>query len=302
MSWLFLTLLAYFLLAISSLFDRYLLVNPIPHPKVYTFYVGILGFLLCLLFIPLIIPLPEKKFIILGLGAGIIRILAVLFLTEGIFKSEVSRVVPAIGGLLPIFSFLMFLPISPHKEILNIFQIVAFVFLVSGSVLISIKEISLKFFSLNGLKYPIIAAFLYALNFFFTKILFLKTSFLNGFLLMLLGGGLGVIYFLISKKDRQLIFSQRLTQRVGGLFILGQIFGGLAIISQYYAIFLAKPSQVPLINALEGTRFVFLLCFVFLLTLWRPRLLREEMKGKILIQKITAILLIGIGLIILNWS
>lgn len=299
MSWLLFTILAYFLLAISSLFDRYLLVGPIPHPKVYTFYVGILGFLLCLLFIPLMMPLPEKNFIILGLGAGVIRILAVLFLTKGIVKSEISRVVPAIGGLLPIFSFLMFLPISPHKEILNIFQIAAFVFLVSGSVLISIKEISFKFFSSNSLKYPLIAAFLYALNFFLTKILFLKTSFLNGFLLTLLGGGLGAIYFLIPKKDRQLIFSQKPTQGVGGLFILGQIFGGLAIISQYYAIFLARPSQVPLINALEGTRFVFLLGFVFLLALWRPRFLKEEMKGKILVQKIIAILLIGAGLAIL---
>jgi hypothetical protein len=80
---------------------------------------------------------------------------------------------------------------------------------------------------------------------------------------------------------------------------LGQIFGGLGIISQYYAIFLAKPFQIPLINALEGTRFIFLLAFVFLLALWRPEILKEEIKGKILIQKIIAILLIGGGLALL---
>jgi len=300
MSWLLVTILAYFFLAILSLFDRYLLVGPIPHPKIYTFYVGILSLFLCLFFIPLAIPLPEKGLIFLGLGAGIIRILAILFLTKGIVESEVSRVVPAIGGFLPIFSFLIFIPISSSQEILSISQITAFIFLVLGSVLISTKKISLKFLSLANLKYPIIAAFLYALTFFLTKVLFLKTRFLSGFFLIVLGSGLGSLFFLISKKTRKLIFSHKPTQKIGGLFILDQIFGGLGIIFQYYAVFLAKPSQVPLINALEGTRFVFLLGFVFFLSLWRPQLLKEEMKGKILIQKIFAILLIGIGLTILS--
>jgi drug/metabolite transporter (DMT)-like permease len=300
MSWLLITILAYFFLAVASLFDRYLLIGPIPQPKVYTFYVGILGLFLCFLLFPFATPLPEKIFIILGLVAGFVRILAILFLTEGIVRSEISRVVPAIGGLLPVFSFLIFLSISPLQEILNLSQITAFIFLVIGSVLISLKEISLKFFSLTNLKYPISAAFLYALTFFLTKILFLKTSFLNGFFLVVLGGGLGALCFLLFKKNREQIFSQEPTHKIKGLFVLGQIFGGLGIISQYYAIFLAKAFQVPLINALEGTRFVFLLVFVFLLALWRPELLKEEVRGKILIQKIIAILLIGIGLAILT--
>ncbi|MBZ9578734.1 hypothetical protein KJA14_02685 [Patescibacteria group bacterium] len=302
MLWLSITLLAYFFLAILSLFDRYLLVGPIPHPKIYTFYVGILGLFLCLFFIPLGIPLPEKGLIILGLGAGLIRIFAILFLTKGIVKSEVSRVVPAIGGFLPIFSFLIFLPISSSKEILSVSQITAFTFLVLGSILISAKKISLKFLSLTNLKYPIVAAFLYALTFFLTKILFLKARFLNGFFLIVLGSGLGSLFFLISKKTRKLIFSHKPTQKIGGLFILDQIFGGLGIVFQYYAVFLAKPSQVPLINALEGTRFVFLLGFVLLLSLWRPQLLKEEMRGKILVQKIFAILLIGAGLAFLAFK
>jgi len=284
MSWLFFTILSYFFLAVSALFDRYFLVGPVPHPKVYTFYIGILGLFLCLILAPLAMPLPEKSFILLGIVAGIIRIFAILFLTEGLVRSEVSRVVPAIGGLLPIFSFLFFFLVSPSQEILSITQITAFIFLVLGSILISMREISFRSFSLNNIKYPITAAFLYASTFFLTKTLFLKTSFLHGFFLIILGGGLGTLYFLIFKKDRELIISQKPTQKISGLFILGQIFGGAAITSQYYAVFLAKPSQVPLINALEGIRYVFLFLFVFLLSLWQPQLLKEEMRGKILIQ------------------
>jgi len=299
MNWIFFAILAYFFLAFVSLFDRYFLIGPIPQPRVYAFYVGILGFFLCLFLIPFIIPFPRKELVILGMGAGVIRIFATLFLARGIMKSEVSRVVPAVGGLLPIFSFLIFLSLSPFQEIFNISQISAFIFLVAGSVLISMKEMSLKLFDLSNLKYPVLAAFLYALTFFLTKILFLETQFINGFFLILFGGGLGSFSFLVSKKTRQLIFSQELTQKIGGLFILGQIFGGLGIIFQYYAIFLAKPFQIPLINALEGTRFIFLLAFVFLLALWRPEILKEEIKEKILIQKIIATLLISGGLALL---
>ncbi len=299
MLWLIVAISAYFFLAIVSLFDRYFLVGSIPNPKVYTFYVGILWFLLCLFLIPFGITLPELSLIILGLGAGLVRIFAILFLTRSIVISEVSRAVPAIGGFLPIFSFLLFLSISPPQEILNLFRITAFILLVSGSVLISLKETSLTPFSLKNLKYPILASFSFAVTYFFSKILFLETTFLNGGFLILLGGGLGAASFLILPKIRKLIFSQKFTQKMSGLFILGQIFGGVGVISLFYAIFLAKPVQVPLINALEGIRYAFLLLFVFVLAKKFPQLLKEEISKKVILQKIIAILLIGTGLMFL---
>ncbi len=117
--------------------------------------------------------------------------------------------------------------------------------------------------------------------------------------MILLGGGLGAASFLILPKIRKLIFSQKFTQKMSGLFILGQIFGGVGVISLFYAIFLAKPVQVPLINALEGIRYAFLLLFVFVLAKKFPQLLKEEISKKVILQKIIAILLIGTGLMFL---
>ncbi len=302
MSWLTITISAYLFLAIVSLFDRYFLVGSIPNPKVYTFNVGILWFFLCLFLIPFGINLPEINILILGLGAGLVRIFAVLLLSESIVRSEISRVVPAIGGFLPIFSFLLFLLYLPSQDILNLSHIIAFIFLVSGSVLISLKEISFKFFSLRNLKHPILASLLFAITYLLSKILFLEINFLNGGFLILLGGGLGAASFLLIPKIRKLIFSQRVTPKISRLFLLGQIFGGLGVISLYYAIFLAKPGQVPLINALEGTRYVFLLLFVFLLAKKFPQILKEEISKEILFQKIIAILLIGAGLTLLAFK
>lgn len=108
MSWLLVAIFAYFFFAVVALFDRYILISSIQDPKVYTFYIGTLWFFCFLLLIPFGITLPDGNIIILGLIAGFIRVFAVLFLTESIVRSEVSRAVPAIGGFLPIFSFLLF--------------------------------------------------------------------------------------------------------------------------------------------------------------------------------------------------
>jgi hypothetical protein len=299
MSWLFFTILAYFLLAIISLSDRYFLVGLIPNPKVYTFNIGILGLLVGFLIIPLGLHIPEINIILLGLGAGLVRIIAVFFLNKGIFQSEASRVVPAVGGLLPIFSFLIFLIFFPKTEILNLSQIIAFLLLLIGSVLISFEIFQKKFFKIKNLTYPIIAALLFALTFFLIKTLFLKTEFFNGLFLMLLGGGLGVLSFLFFPQVRKDIFSQKISKKISILFPLAETIGGLGVLSQYYAVFLVRPGQVPLINALEGTRYIFLLLFIYFISRWRPSLLKEKMKGKILFQKIFATLLIIVGLAIL---
>jgi len=52
MPWLTLIILAYFLFAIVALGDKYLLKGP-PNPKIYTFYVGVLG-ILALFLIPFV--------------------------------------------------------------------------------------------------------------------------------------------------------------------------------------------------------------------------------------------------------
>lgn len=299
--WLIVAVLAYFILAIVSLFDRYFLVGPISSPKVYTFYVGILCLLLCFFLIPFGISLPAAGIIFLGLVAGLTRMLGTLFLTISITRSEISRVIPAIGALQPIFSFFLFFLFLPQSRGLSLIQVIAFVLLVLGSVLISVKKFDKEFFSLQALKYPIIASLFYSLMFFLIKNLFLKTAFVNGMFLILLGNGLASLVFFAPPKDREIIFNQKLSKKISGFFVLGQALGGLALLLQYYAVFLAKPGQVPLINALEGTRYVFLLIFVFLLAGWKPQLLNEEVSRKALLPKVLAVLLIvgGMALLVL---
>jgi hypothetical protein len=252
--------------------------------------------------IPFGINLPGIGFIALGAAAGLIRVFGIVFLAKSIVESEVSRAVPAIGGFLPTISFLLFLSYFPRENVIDFYQFIAFSFLVFGSVLISFKKSSGDFLNFKYLKYPIIAAFLYALSFLFIKILYLKVNFITGLFLSLIGGGVGALSLFIFPNFKKELFSQTVTQKISVLFFLGQIAGGLGVLLQQYAIFLAKPNQVPLINALEGTRYIFLLFFVFVLAFWKPNLLKEEMKGAALFQKFIAILLICIGLAIISFK
>lgn len=298
MTWLNLTILSYFLLSLNSLVERYLLVGPMPNPKIYTFNIGMLSFLASLFFLPFGVKLVGINVIILGLITGLIRIVAMLFLAKGIFEGETSRVTPAVGGLTPIFSFILFFFFFPGTTF-GYYQIIAFVLLLIGSVLISLEKSSFQSFSIKKLRYPIVAAFLYALTFFLTKNLFNQTNFTTGLFLILIGGTLGALFFLFSNEVRKEIFKQKIVQKSSLLFVSGQIFGALAVLLQYYAVFIAKPSQVPIINALQGTNFVFLLIFIYLLASYKPELLKENVSKSILIQKVVAVVLIVSGLIFL---
>ena len=286
MTWLLIAILGYLFAAVGSLFDRYLLVGPMPQPKVYVFYVSLAGFLIAFLLLPF--GLDVKGVLFLGLMAGLIRIVAVLFLSQSIMESEVSRVIPLVGGLLPIFSFFLFLPQGKNLELL---QLIAFIFLVTGSVFISLKKTS---FFLKDWKNPVIASLLFAVSYFLTKMLFLKTDFISAIFLVLMGGAI-FGFLLFFGKIRKDIVSQKVNINTSKAFLSSQMFGGLGYASVYYALFLAQLSEVPLINALEGIKYVFLLFFVLLLSRSYPGFLKERFSW----QKLIAVLLIGAGIALL---
>jgi len=128
MLWLTPIILAYFLFAIVALGDKYLLKGP-PNPKIYAFYVGVLG-ILTLFLIPFVgFSIPGVLGLLFCLLAGTIYIFALLGLYEGLEKFEASRIIPAIGGFSPIFILALTYSFSGGKEILGYRELLAFLFL-----------------------------------------------------------------------------------------------------------------------------------------------------------------------------
>ena len=301
MFWLFIIILAYFFLALASLVDRYILAGPLQSPKAYAFFVGILG-ILALFLVPFGFEVPPFSQIILSLAAGAIWILAIYFLYVAIYQSEISKIVPAIGGFLPIFTFVISYFAFPTELTINCSRALSLLLLILGSILITFEKE--KKVILRDIRSSILAAIFFAVGFLLMKMVYLQQSFISGFIWMRIGGTIIALLFLLSSETRQIIFKKGAVSKkqVSLPLVLGQAFGGLGFVLQNLAVNLAEIKELPLINALEGIRYVFLLFCVSVLGRKFPHLLKEKISRETWPLRIFAILLIVIGLVFLSFE
>jgi drug/metabolite transporter (DMT)-like permease len=303
MSWLIIPILSYFILAIVFLVDKYLLTGSIQDPGVYTFYIGILG-ILGLFLIPFVgFYIPEISQIAFCLLSGAIFIFALFWFNKALYLFETSRVVPAIGGLVPLFTFGLVYIFSSGKEKLPFLDGIAFILLILGSILITLEKE--KFINWKSFQISSLAAFLFSLSFVFTKYIYLKQSFWNGYIWIRIGWFLAALCsFLFIPEIKKEIFKKKISfkKKTMGIFLSNQAMGAVANILQNWAIALAPLAYIAVINALQGIQYVFLLIFTVILSVKFPQILKEEISKKILFQKIFAVLLIGGGLALLAFK
>jgi drug/metabolite transporter (DMT)-like permease len=301
MLWILIILSSYFLFSLTQLGDKYILAGP-PNPKNYSFYNGLLG-ISALVLIPFVgFSVPGFSQIVLGLFAGSLFILAIFVLYQALEKFEVSRVVPAIGGILPLFTLVLVYIFSGGRESLDFLSFMAFVFLILGSILITFEKE--KKVSFKSLPLSILAALLFSLTFIFSKYVYLAQPFWSGFILMRMGGFLTALCFLFFKDVRKEIFNppagkQAFSGKTGIVFLINKVLGAGAFVLQNWAIALVPLSSLAFINALEGTKYLFLLILTSVISVKMPAIIKENISTKIIRQKIIAVFLIGTGLLIL---
>ena len=100
----FVAILAYSLNATVTVIDKFLLKKSIPSPVTYGFFVGILSIFVLPLFL-LEFDWPGWGSVLFDLGTGMVFLLAILFLFTALKKGEASRVLPVIGGVIPLVIF-----------------------------------------------------------------------------------------------------------------------------------------------------------------------------------------------------
>lgn len=295
MLWLLIAIFAYFLIAITNLGDKYLLAGP-PNPKIYSFYAGILGIVVLVLIPFLGFSLPSFNQLILGFLAGLVFILGIFSFYNALKNFEASRVIPAIGGFLPLFTLGFVYFSTGGGEIPMFKDFVALILLILGSVFITLEK--KKMISFKSLPISILTAFLFSLVFLLSKFVYLSQPFWSGFILMRVGGFFTALCFIFTKEVREEIFRRKTTfnKKTGTFFLFNQTLGAMAFILQNWAIALVPLALLPFINALEGTKYLFLMILIVIISLKFPKFLKEEVSGKTLFQKITATILIISGL------
>lgn len=239
--------------------------------------------------------------IVTALFAGMLFIWALIGFYNGIKVGEVSRVAPAIGAFVAVFTFIFAQVLLLEK--LFSYEVFAFFFLVAGGVLISLKISKKELLSFNKqeLVFTFSAAFLFAISWTLKKMVFLNHNFIIGFLWINSGMFVGALMLLLFADFRKEIFSR--PAKVPGskklIFIFNQGVGGTASVFQNLAVALGS---VTLVNGLQGMENFFLLVIAFVLAIKFPKVLKEEFHGFVVWQKLGAVVLIGIGLYILSKS
>lgn len=314
MTWLLVTIIAYFLLAIAAVVDKTLLKKgAIPNPFVYTFYIAILGGVLMVLLLPFGILWPGISQFWVAMAAGGTFTVGLWLMFAALRKEEASRLTPMIGGLTPIVVVL--LATSFLGEILFHNQIIALIFIIIGTFLISL-EFDQKKGALVWLKQKITfqrqyelprvrrtlmfalpAAIFFGLSWVLTKDVYNHQPFISGFFWIRLGALIIGLIPLLWPKVRQAAFKkQRADQnnsKTKYRFLFGQACGGAGTILTQIAVSIAS---VSIVQALQGVQYVFIFIIVFLSTYLTPRFLKEKLSSQIIIQKLIAIVLIGLGL------
>jgi drug/metabolite transporter (DMT)-like permease len=295
--WLFIVLAAYFLISINLTLDKVILKNSLPHPAVYCFYMGILS-IFGLVFAPFGVIDFNAKEVVTGILVGAFFLLPLYFMYKAVFENEATRVGPLIGAVTPIFVWLFsFLFLG---ERFTPGGIIVFLLLVAGGFLISVdlngEERNLKRKKvISMLKIAVLAAFMFGIYYALLKYVYEEDTFVSGFVWTRLGSFLAAFVFLLSAKNRRLIFgeSKTLKPKTGVLVAANKTLSGIAFALLNYAIAIGS---VTLVNAMQGLQYVFLLIMVAILSYKYPHILTEAVSRKSLTQKIIAVTLIGLGL------
>jgi drug/metabolite transporter (DMT)-like permease len=290
MWWLLIVILAHLFYALVFIIDKYILSRPLPHPVVYAFYVGILSILILFL-LPFGFYFPTSLELVLVLLAGIVQVGGWIFLYKALNKGEVSRIVPFVGAFIAIF--ILILSRFFLEEHLAVQQIIAFGLLILGGLTISFKKTIFR----EPIFLALFASLLFAVFWVITKYIFLDAPFTIGLIWLRTAVAIVALCLLIPKKNRELIFkkTEKLRSETIKYFFSARVLGVLAAFLLYWAVFLGS---VTLAHSLQGLQYIFILILAFIFFKKIPKL-QEQFSKEIIIRKIIAIILIGIGLIFL---
>jgi drug/metabolite transporter (DMT)-like permease len=304
MNWLLITIVAYLLLALEIVLDKFLLSSKrVSHPSIYAFYSGTLGLFAVVvgLFFGGLHLISFGK-VIFSFIAGMIFIYGMLALFFAVRKGEASRVLPVVGAVIPIVTF--FLAVFFLHERLGARGISGIGVLILGGLLISFELDKLEkrvFF--RGFRSSLLAGFFLALSATMIKALYLHDNFLNVFAWTRAGAFLGTLSFFLIPAWRKAILGSLLKfkkphkddQKSGLSFVLAKIMGGSGSFLKEFATSLATAS-VTIVSALVSVEYVFIFILSILFSAWVPEVMQEKKDWKTILQKICAIIIIAIGI------
>jgi len=318
--WIVLAVSSYLISACVFVADKFLLTKKFHSSIVYAFYVGIWSIFNFLL-LALDPWMPNLQQFSIDILAGLLFLLTLVFWYKALHQSDTTRVVPMVGAMIPIFTFIasfIFLGVMPEKN-----QIIAFIILIVGGILVSVRNTKLysfyavkeriknvvgNIFGVIHVKYrptrrlilnSITASILFSLYFVLIKHIYNTQPFIGGFVWSRLGSFIGVLLILFHPKWRSLIKESQSEKKQNKNFLFFLVVRMWAALSFILLNLSISMGNVAIVNSIKGVEYVFLIIVVFFISAKYPKILKEEFGKGVMLQKTLGIVLVCLGLYML---
>ncbi|PIR94501.1 hypothetical protein COT97_00970 [Candidatus Falkowbacteria bacterium CG10_big_fil_rev_8_21_14_0_10_39_11] len=295
MSWLIIVIAAHVLNALVFVLTKALLEKYITNEKVFAILIGILG-LIGFVMAPFGLVFPSLVNFSIDILAGATFVWALYFFYSVLKKFDASTVVPVSGASVPIFTFILSFIFLNERLQLN--ELLAFGLLLVGTVVISLVRskhpLTIKAFSVT-----VLSGFTFAISYFLTKFAYETHDFVSAFVWMRVGSFIGALVLLLDPKAREATMRivKKTSAKIKISFIGVMTLAAAAFLLLNWGISLAS---VSLVNALQGVQYAFLIIIVILGNIFLPKIIKEKIRGWVLIEKIFAIFLIAGGIVLLT--
>ncbi len=295
MSYLPFAILAYFFNGIAVLIDKFLLTAKIKDPLVYIFYISLFSFGILLL-LPLT-HVPSLFVFVLASVSTVIWTSGLYFMYKALQVGLVSRVIPIIGVLIPIFLVVE----AIFSKSVSQAELTAIFILVLGLIFLTIFEWR-GHLKRNELLFEFISAILFAVSYIILRRAFLMDDFVTVLVWSrMVFMPLAIVLFLIPITRKMILIKDEgskfsLKSKTGLLFLFGQAAGGSSELLITFSVSLATPA---LVNSLQGSQYLFLFIASLFLGKKFPEIFKETHTHLKTAFKVLGIICIAVGLYIL---
>ncbi len=295
LEWVIFALLGYLFFAGGNIIEKIIRTAHIKSPVSFAVLLGAFESMFILLLPFFGLNLTAWVFIIPAIAAGALRVLAFLPYAEALSMEEVSRLVP-LWTLDPVFTLIM--ASAFLGELLTANFYVAFVLVLSGSVILMART-GKKMFRLNrAFGLMVASSFLYALQAVLLKFAYFELSFFHGLIWVSIGTLATTVIILSRKRFREAAREEIIGNVPGKILAMFAVFGLLGVFFINYAI---KLGSVSIVEVMFGFQMVFVFLIASSLSRWFPGFVREEIALKSISVKIFCICLMAAGLFFLYY-
>ena len=296
MLWVILAILSHFVWAWANITDKYVVENRVKNPYVYVWWQWIFA-ILALVIVPFVgFELNLASSYLWLMLASVFGVIGSLFYVKSLQLEEVSRI-GLWWNLIPVFTLGIAWFTIGQK--LSVIQFLAFFLLLFGALVGSLHAGWVRFKISKALKYIIVACVSYSIYAVIYSHVVVVESFAVSYVWMNIFGFFMSFLLVFSPSIRHDFVSLWKKMDVS----LISIFFGVSILNHIGAflnVWALSLGLAALVFAMEGFQAMFILIFATIISVFNPKLLKEELDKKNIILKLVALVFMIVGILILN--